>query len=389
MNLKERSALDEKLGLSRDAPFPAIAASKCAACKEFQDLLKPQLSKALLRAFQNSTGASLHVLWHDPSKFARSHDALVLCPRAVLLQRTDGRIAAQCHDCLRSYWNPGVPANKDRIRSFKGNCRSTNLWASLWVGDAGPLLTLAIQTLPGRARVRWPASQIIQSARSCQRNPMSRRSIPRTDHLNSSASWLRLILHDLETTIHAYVTQRELEIAQLQLADRRSENSRLPQKLGRSLPSIMVPSATLEVRSRSHQIVQRMLDYVNAHYHHPMHLGDVAAALKRNKCYLSGLFSQTLGLRFHEYLEGMRLQKAKEFLGDPTSLSCEVAMAVGYRDAGHFWRVFKGHTGLSPSLWRVGKRRPQAATARGELSGSKEPSLRKPGGVRESGSSAM
>ena len=97
-----------------------------------------------------------------------------------------------------------------------------------------------------------------------------------------------------------------------------------------------------------------MLDYLHAHYHRPLQLGEVATALKMNACYLSSLFSQILGITFHQYLNELRMAKAKDLLRDPARHACEVAFAVGYASAGQFWRVFKAHNGLSPCRWREG-----------------------------------
>lgn len=99
-------------------------------------------------------------------------------------------------------------------------------------------------------------------------------------------------------------------------------------------------------------LVVAMLDYVRWHYHLPVHLDDVAAALGRNPCYLCSLFSRKVGTTFHRYLEDLRLARAKELLEDPRRSVCEVAYAVGYTDANYFRQAFKVNTGCAPSAWR-------------------------------------
>ena len=105
--------------------------------------------------------------------------------------------------------------------------------------------------------------------------------------------------------------------------------------------------------SHRQQLVQRMLDYIHGHYSRPMQLGDVAAALNMNAAYLSDLFSTTMGVTFHQYLEQLRLARAKDLLCNPVNRVCEVASAVGYNDPDHFSDVFKARVGAPPSAWRT------------------------------------
>ncbi len=97
-----------------------------------------------------------------------------------------------------------------------------------------------------------------------------------------------------------------------------------------------------------------MLGYIHEHYCHPLQLSDVADAVGLNASYVSDLFSTTLGVTFHHYLEELRLAKAKELLLDPRIQVREVAPAVGYSNPNHFRSVFRTRVGSSPSAWRYG-----------------------------------
>ena len=106
-------------------------------------------------------------------------------------------------------------------------------------------------------------------------------------------------------------------------------------------------------QSHSRQVVDQMLAYVHRHYSRPMHLADVAAALRMNVAYLSALFSNTTGVTFHAYLEQVRLAKAKALLRDPSQRVSEVAYAVGYANPNYFRDAFKARIGTAPSVWRT------------------------------------
>jgi transcriptional regulator GlxA family with amidase domain len=54
----------------------------------------------------------------------------------------------------------------------------------------------------------------------------------------------------------------------------------------------------------------------------------------------------------------MRLEKARQLLGDPVNRIAEVASAVGYADENSFRLAFKKANGLAPAAWREAIRTP-------------------------------
>ena len=124
-------------------------------------------------------------------------------------------------------------------------------------------------------------------------------------------------------------------------------------------PSVARPpgihASNLRLGSHAQKLVDAMLDYVHQHYHRPISLDDLASAMKMNASYLSDLFSQTTGVTFHQFLEEVRLSKARELLRDPRNRVGEVAGAAGYASPDAFRHAFKAHEGLSPEAWRAGQ----------------------------------
>ena len=110
------------------------------------------------------------------------------------------------------------------------------------------------------------------------------------------------------------------------------------------------PSA---IASHTQQIVQQMLAYIHRHYCRPLRLGDLAAVLKMNGSYLSAMFSRTMGITMHRYIEERRLCRATQLLRDPLYRVNEVAYAAGYSSPKQFGEVFKARFGVSPSAWRA------------------------------------
>ncbi|HZK26497.1 MAG TPA: helix-turn-helix transcriptional regulator, partial [Thermoclostridium sp.] len=68
--------------------------------------------------------------------------------------------------------------------------------------------------------------------------------------------------------------------------------------------------------------------------------------------YLSRMFKKELGVNFIDYLNGLRVEKAKELLIDSQYKTYEVAEEVGISDAHYFSRLFKKYEGISPTEFR-------------------------------------
>ena len=83
----------------------------------------------------------------------------------------------------------------------------------------------------------------------------------------------------------------------------------------------------------------------------------VAQACGMSRRSLYEAFS-TLALTPCVYIQRRRLERACEFLGNPsaTCTIAEVAYELGFADAAHFSRLFNERYGMSPSQWRKGGR---------------------------------
>ncbi|OXM83615.1 response regulator transcription factor [Paenibacillus rigui] len=81
-------------------------------------------------------------------------------------------------------------------------------------------------------------------------------------------------------------------------------------------------------------------------------LQTVAEYVDMSPSYFSRVFKELVGVGFIQYLIHLRLEKAKELLGDPGAKTYEVAFKVGYGDYPHFAKAFKKRFGLSPSEYK-------------------------------------
>ena len=94
------------------------------------------------------------------------------------------------------------------------------------------------------------------------------------------------------------------------------------------------------------QIIQDQVDS-------SLNLTEISKSLDINPSYLSREFSKHFNnLSFGEYIRKLRIEKAIELIRQKKYSLTEIAYLTGFSDQSHFTRIFKQHTGKSPSAYR-------------------------------------
>ncbi len=113
-----------------------------------------------------------------------------------------------------------------------------------------------------------------------------------------------------------------------------------------------------EQRPDSHEnvagnfIVRNALAYIEENYKEKLLLSDVAEKTYVSQWHLSKLLNKETGQTFSEILNGVRIEKAKEFLKNSSLRIGDIAEEVGFVDLAHFSRVFKKLCGMSANEYR-------------------------------------
>lgn len=101
---------------------------------------------------------------------------------------------------------------------------------------------------------------------------------------------------------------------------------------------------------------QAACDYVTENLQRPVSRKDVARHLVVHPNHLSRLFAEFSREPFSRYLQNRRLERARLLLEDPRLNIAEVARLSGFASANYFIRVFRQHTGRTPTrVRRAGK----------------------------------
>lgn len=99
-------------------------------------------------------------------------------------------------------------------------------------------------------------------------------------------------------------------------------------------------------------LLRKAVDYLHAHYNEQVTLSEVADHLYVSPYYLSRMFKKELNQNFVDYLNEIRIEKAKELLKDIRYKTYEVADLIGIGDPHYFSKLFKKYVGLTPTEFK-------------------------------------
>lgn len=79
----------------------------------------------------------------------------------------------------------------------------------------------------------------------------------------------------------------------------------------------------------------------------------VADAVNLSPGYLGKLFSEHMGKTVNEYINELRMKKAREELENSSAPVCDIAARVGFSNQSYFTAIFKKHFGVTPNQHRL------------------------------------
>ena len=100
------------------------------------------------------------------------------------------------------------------------------------------------------------------------------------------------------------------------------------------------------------QAMTDALNYMRSNYQNKIYLEEVCRIAMMSPTYFSYVFKQITGRTFTEYLNYLRIMKAKELLTNSSKTVSGISYEVGFNDPAYFDRVFKKEVGMSPGKYR-------------------------------------
>ena len=127
---------------------------------------------------------------------------------------------------------------------------------------------------------------------------------------------------------------------------------RINQYLAELIAEIMVYSWNENSKKGKKARIQEVRQFIDENYARKIALTELSERFYINKYYLLRLFKGQYGMTMNEYIEGLRISKAKELLRFTQETIGEIGLLCGFEDSHYFSRVFHKIEGISPSEYR-------------------------------------
>jgi two-component system response regulator YesN len=112
------------------------------------------------------------------------------------------------------------------------------------------------------------------------------------------------------------------------------------------------------IKSSKNFNVSEIKEYIHNHYFETIKISLFTQKYYLSREYLMKLFKQEFGYGIHEYVQKVRMEKAKELLNDSNLKIQTISEMLGYSDKNYFSKAFKNYYHVSPSDSRLNQGEP-------------------------------
>ncbi len=98
--------------------------------------------------------------------------------------------------------------------------------------------------------------------------------------------------------------------------------------------------------------VEKILEYINEHINDDISLNEISDWIGFSPAYVSKMIKEFTGKNYIDYLNGSRIEKAKQLLQNTQLSIKETGFKVGFNSIQTFMRTFKKYEGITPGQYR-------------------------------------
>lgn len=103
---------------------------------------------------------------------------------------------------------------------------------------------------------------------------------------------------------------------------------------------------------RGNDIVDNMVTYIHKHYEENINRNMLAKKVGFSPEYIGKIFKRKIGMGINEYINTIRIEKARNLLETTDYKIIDIALMVGYDNMPYFSSVFKKYVGVSPAEYK-------------------------------------
>ncbi|WP_379135899.1 response regulator [Paenibacillus sp. sgz500958] len=100
-------------------------------------------------------------------------------------------------------------------------------------------------------------------------------------------------------------------------------------------------------------VLENIKTYIDNHYFENIKISMFTDKYFLSREYLMKLFKGQYGYGIHEYVQKVRMDKAKDLLNDPALKIQDISEMLGYKDKNYFSKAFRNYYECSPSEYRL------------------------------------
>jgi len=90
------------------------------------------------------------------------------------------------------------------------------------------------------------------------------------------------------------------------------------------------------------------VEYIKQNLNKKLTLEEVASSIALSESHFSRIFQKELGYTLSEYINKLKIEKAKKLMNTGNFSIIEIALSLNYYDQSYFTKIFKKYTGFSP-----------------------------------------
>jgi AraC-like DNA-binding protein len=117
-----------------------------------------------------------------------------------------------------------------------------------------------------------------------------------------------------------------------------------------NFPDLAIPEYASCIR-KNQEIIGRLLYMISVWSNFSVTSGFIAEKVGLSERHLSRIVKEEFGMALGEFITRKRMEYAKELLSGNIRLVKDAAVSLGYRDTGHFCRVFRKVFGITPKQY--------------------------------------